>query len=460
MQKKNFIIVGDITDGLILDKDGNPFQPFKVFVNHAIEKDLATNTVKIYAEHVLRFLNYIYRAMELATTPLSRYELRQLIYSYTSYLVHAGDSPNEIARTIALENNRTKKLQISSIAPIDNAITYFIQLGELMQDEDGADQVIPLLDAIRSRRSAAERSKIKNNSMLAGVLRGDLSNKERVQYGFSALQTGGKKSRKSKKYITRSIALEQIAVVVDAAPNLRDKTFYALLAASGCRSHEALQVRLEDIDISTKEVFLRPPSTPDRNNLGLTIKEQEQLSWKGRATETTFLIEPFKSMFFNCLTRYIKEERVSTCGHTFLFQNKNTLRPHFCSDRSSRIKQFKAALKHAGIIDTQFLSPHSLRHSYGYYTLNYIPVGDGVFGLPLAYVQELMGHSSIESTKIYSKRDEDITKEMVDYANSLMFGVNTLSSEQIRIKFYESKLRLYQGELEKLYLAEGMTANV
>lgn len=460
MPQKHFIVVGDITDGLILDKEGRPFQPFKAFVEHAIDRDLATNTVKVYAEHVFRFLNYLYRAMELTTSQIDKHELRKTIYSYTSYLLHGADSPNDIARQIAIENNRTNKLQVSSIAPIDNAITYFIQLGELSQSEDESQDIPPLLQAFTSQISAKEKSKIKQNSMIAGVLRGGLSNKERVKYGIATLQTGGKKAKQNKRYITRSIDLEKIADVIESASNLRDKALYALLAASGCRTHEALQVRLEDIDISAKTVVLRPPLLSDRGSLGLTIKEQQQLSWKGRDTESTFLIEPFKSMFFNYLTRYIREERVSTCGHTFLFQNKNTLRPHFCSDRSSRIKQFKTALKRAGFTDTSYLSPHSLRHSYGFYTLNYIPVAEGVFGLPLAYVQELMGHSSIESTKIYSRRDEEITQEMVAYANNIMFGGESLSPEQVQIRFYENKLNALESKLQKLYQLEGHSAHV
>ncbi|NRQ44245.1 hypothetical protein HRH59_17010 [Rheinheimera sp. YQF-2] len=218
MPKKHFIIVGDITDGLIIDKDGQPSQAFNAFVEHAIQKDLATNTVKAYAEHVYRFLNYIYRAIEITTAIVDKHYLRQIIYSYSSYLIHGVDSPNELARKIATENKRTKKLQVSSIGPIDNAITYFIRLGELIQSEEGPYAISPLLEAISSPRSLAEKSKMKANSMLAGVLRGGLSDIERVKYGISTLQIGGKKAKQSKKYITRSVDLEVIADVIEASP--------------------------------------------------------------------------------------------------------------------------------------------------------------------------------------------------------------------------------------------------
>ncbi|WP_370259818.1 tyrosine-type recombinase/integrase [Idiomarina sp.] len=460
MPKKCFIVVGDIIDGIIIDKNGNPFPPFRLFVEHALRKGLATNTVKVYAEHVLRFLNYYFRALELTVHPIDRSQLRHIVHSYSSYLLHATDSPNEIASVIAKENQRTAKLQVSSLGVIDNAISYFIRLGELLQEEKYYTEIAPLFDAFISPRTAAEMSKIQENSVMAGVIRGGLSNKERVKYGVTMLQNAGKKGAKPKKYITRSIELDLIGDVIDSASNLRDKTYYSLLAASGCRSHEALQVRLEDINIGEKEVMLRSPFVSDMNQLGLTIKEQQQLSWKGRQTETTFLIEPFKSMFFNYLRQYIKEKRISTCGHTFILQNERTFRPYFCSDRSTRIKRFKSALTRAGILDTSYLSPHSLRHSYGFYTLNYIPISDGVFGLPLPYVQQLMGHSSISSTKIYSKVDENLVKEHVNYANNLMFGESSINVNDIRIKFYENKLKEIKNQLEKFYQLEDREVNV
>ena len=115
MPKKHFITVGDITNGIIIDKDGEPFPHFKTFVDHTIARKFSYNTVKVYAEHVFRFLNYFYRASELTTSPLNKHQLRLIIQSYSSYLLHGMDSDNEIAQKIAKENNRQNKTKISSL---------------------------------------------------------------------------------------------------------------------------------------------------------------------------------------------------------------------------------------------------------------------------------------------------------------------------------------------------------
>lgn len=460
MPKKHFIIVGDITNGIIIDKDGELFPHFKTFVDHTIARKFSYNTVKVYAEHVFRFLNYFYRASELTTSPLNKHQLRLIIHSYSSYLLHGIDSDNEIAQKIAKENNRQNKTKISSLGPIDNAISYFIRLGELEHSEDAEQDIPPLFKTIKVTRSKAEKANILENSVLAGVLRGGLTSSERISYGISSFAVRGRRSKQPRSYTKRSIELAKIGKVIDSASNLRDKTLYALLAASGCRTHEALQVRIEDIDINAKEVFLKSPFEVDRNLLGLTPAEEKLLCWKGRSTPTTFLIEPFKSMFFKYLKQYVKEERISTCGHTFVFQNYTNFRPHFCSDRSSRIKQFKATLKRAGIEDTSDLGPHSLRHSYGFYALNYLPVSDKVFGLPLAYVQTLMGHASISSTKIYAIHDEEITKEIVNQANQQMFNGSPIDTFETLIKFYQNKISDIREQLKAYYLSEGKRFDV
>ncbi len=52
-------------------------------------------------------------------------------------------------------------------------------------------------------------------------------------------------------------------------------------------------------------------------------------------------------------------------------------------------------------------SPHSLRHMYGVYLLNYIPINAEAneYGLPLIDVCHFMGHKNLESTKVYARRD-------------------------------------------------------
>lgn len=415
-----------------------------------ISRGYALNTIKSYADKSFSFLNYVSRAIELTQPPISKSDLRLIILNYTGYLLHGIDAPDPVANQIAVENNKVKKTQLSSLAPIDHAISYFIKLGELEQHEQ-TGETTQLFEAVKHEITTSEKKNIKKNSMIAGVIKGGLTSKERVAYGLIITKKSQKKNR---IYTTQSIEFSRIQNLIASASNLRDKTFYAFLGASGARSHEGLQLRLTDIDAANKEVYLRDPSNANRNTLGLTLEEERKLAWKGRNTETTFLIEPFKSMFFSYLSDYLKNERVSTCGHPFIFLNYKTLRPFFCSDRSSRIKQFKTAAKRSGIIDTTCISPHSLRHSYGSYTLNYLPLPNNQFGLPIEYVKILMGHSSLESTEIYAKHDEDIMKAQISYANELLFNANEIDLKMISLKYQESQLEKVKAEIERLRYQE------
>jgi len=76
------------------------------------------------------------------------------------------------------------------------------------------------------------------------------------------------------------------------------------------------------------------------------------------------------------------------------------------SDRSLR-RIIDRVVKKAGILKE--LSPHSLRHSFGAYMVHK--------GMNLHYLQELMGHSSMESTKLY-----------LDYPKEQVFGDQLVNS--------------------------------
>jgi integrase/recombinase XerD len=201
---------------------------------------------------------------------------------------------------------------------------------------------------------------------------------------------------------------------------------YSLFAASGCRGHEGRQLLFEDVDVTLGEVVLVSP-TARRNHpsyLHLTPNERDQLSWKGRTTKETLLIEPFASSFFDNLELYLRHEYVPHGLHQFVFQQsqgESLGRPYFLSDASSRWNIFKRAAARAGI-ECELAGGHPVRHAYATYTLNYFPRMNGEYGLPLAYVQQLMGHASQRYTAVYAQRDKDLLHEELQYANAMVFG--------------------------------------
>ncbi|BBC40848.1 tyrosine recombinase XerC [Photobacterium damselae subsp. piscicida] len=269
----------------------------------------------------------------------------------------------------------------------------------------------------------------------------------------SSLKTLTKEKIKKSFPIDKSVQFFSNYDITSASKfsKVRDFLLYTLLAATGVRTSEALQVTVDDINWDEKTIDIISPN--DRNNTGLTQKESEALCDKGRATSLTFMIQPFAHIFWSILKVYMEHHYKSNVSHRFLFQKANG-RPFFCSCRSSRsktlksyIKKFDPTLKHLG--------HHSFRHTYAFYALNYFPIVDengnptDRQGLPMAYVKLLMGHQNISSTEVYAKQDVDLIEFMLSAANSYIRDHN-VSLKDLAIQYYDRQLKRIEVEKENL----------
>jgi len=439
----NFTIPQSIHNDTLLNRSGAEYLPFTIFINYLIDRGYAESTIELYGGAVIRFLNYLSRYLELLDEPLTSKVLRKIMDSYAYYLLRGQSSSNKKIKQIAQDLKREKNSEWSSLAVIDQAITQFILVNEIEKMDILAISDSQFLNVNTRVKSNAELNKVTLNAAMVGFIRGGMKKTKRTTVSVLNLK---KPKKKSKIFITKTIEFNQISKLIECASSYRDKAFYALLAASGSRGHESLQIRLTDIDFDKREVRLVSPYNVKRSELNLTPKEESLLAWKGRDTTSTFLIEPFKTIFFENLELYLKNERFSLCNHPFVFTNSKNNRPYFASDRSSRIKMFKNAAQKSGIEDIEGISPHSLRHTYATYVLNWLPLKDNQFGLPLVYVQKLMGHSSILSTEIYAKIDEELVKAHVANANEQLFN-NILDFNQIKLKYHRNEIEKLEKKL-------------
>lgn len=55
-------------------------------------------------------------------------------------------------------------------------------------------------------------------------------------------------------------------------------------------------------------------------------------------------------------------------------------------------------------------SPHSLRHMYISYLVNYFPCQNGNYGLPIHKVQKIVGHTNLKSTEVYIHTNIELNK--------------------------------------------------
>lgn len=150
---------------------------------------------------------------------------------------------------------------------------------------------------------------------------------------------------------------------------LRDRTIFELLYVTGMRRGELVNLTVEDVDFSLDEVFIREA--------------------KGRKDR----IVPLGEICKKFLQKWIKTARNwfsmgKDTGVLFLSFRGNKLAPS--TIRCILTKR----LKKSGI-NKKGISPHSFRHSCATHLL--------LNGADIRYVQELLGHESIETTALYTR---------------------------------------------------------
>ena len=162
--------------------------------------------------------------------------------------------------------------------------------------------------------------------------------------------------------------IESLRRVMDTEKcnGLRDRLILELLYSSGMTSQELLSLGENVFNLERREVLVS----------------------SGKTMRTVYFSERAGEYF----KRYVeakKEKYKERYNPDILFVNGSASR---ISDRSLRRLIDRYAVK-AGI--EREISPYSFRHTFGAYMLSH--------GMNINYLKELMGHSNIETTKIYQE---------------------------------------------------------
>ena len=167
-------------------------------------------------------------------------------------------------------------------------------------------------------------------------------------------------------------------IKLDTPFDYRNKAMLELMYSSGVRVSELINLELSDIDLNNNYVRCFGKGSKERivpigeyssKYLSIYINEYRDSMKKGYYTEKIFLNNHGKEMtrqgFFKIIKRIAKDKDI----------NKN-------------------------------ITPHMLRHSFATHLLNN--------GADLRTIQEMLGHSSISTTQIYTNVTNDILKENYD----------------------------------------------
>ncbi len=162
------------------------------------------------------------------------------------------------------------------------------------------------------------------------------------------------------KYLPIVLSKEEVIDIFRATRNLKHRTLLILIYSSGLRIGEALSLKLQDIDVDRRQIYVR--------------------NGKGRKDRHVVMAESFIPLLYNYLTTYKPEDLFieGKDGNEYSASSVRSVLKLSCS--RAKIK------KH--------VTPHTLRHSYATHMLEN--------GIDLRHIQALLGHSRPETTMIYT----------------------------------------------------------
>ena len=169
-----------------------------------------------------------------------------------------------------------------------------------------------------------------------------------------------KRPRKDKN-LPVVLATDEVKKIIDAVDNLKHKTMLMLIYSAGLRVGEAAVMRIADIDTGRGLIHVRRA--------------------KGRKDRTTLLSRRFAEILAQYLERYQPRQ--------WLFEGQDGT-GHITVRTIQAV--FSKACEKAGI--TKDATVHTLRHSFATHLLEQ--------GTDIRYIQELLGHSSPNTTMIYT----------------------------------------------------------
>ena len=155
----------------------------------------------------------------------------------------------------------------------------------------------------------------------------------------------------------------------------RDRTILEFLYSSGVRSEELLSIRDRDIDLKNREALV---------------------TGKGSKERVVFFSYEAQSSLLD----YLPLKKTKFPEATFSFVNR------FGTKLSSRFLR-KLVNKYASLAGIEKeVTPHTFRHSFATLLMDQ--------GVSLKIIQELLGHSSISSTQIYTHISREELKRSYD----------------------------------------------
>jgi integrase/recombinase XerD len=213
---------------------------------------------------------------------------------------------------------------------------------------------------------------------------------------------------------------DAIRVILEQPPKtkigIRDRFFMIFLYGTGARVSEALNVRLKDLEMSTKDPFVR-------------------ILGKGNKPRCV----PLLDITVENLDYYLSVYHPSRLPDDYLFYTiiKGTKDCMSVANAERFIKKYGEAARKACSEVPENVYPHLFRHSFGAHLYR--------MGFPLPVIAKLLDHESLETTEIYAHTDTEMINAAFREMEESLQSHNPLQSKEKKWKHADEET------LAKLY---------
>lgn len=183
-----------------------------------------------------------------------------------------------------------------------------------------------------------------------------------------------KKSKSLPKVLTR----DEIKKLFENTHFGRNRLMLQFMYGSGCRVSEVTKIKVEDLNLKERTATIRA----------------------GKGNKDRIII--LSKEWIHGIKKYLAKKKIQS---EFVFSKKNG-KP-ITTDTIQRIVRESAV--NAGI--NKHVTPHCLRHSYATHLLE--------AGTNIRYIQTLLGHSSLNTTQIYTSVANDQLKKVISPLDKL-----------------------------------------
>jgi site-specific recombinase XerD len=163
---------------------------------------------------------------------------------------------------------------------------------------------------------------------------------------------------KKHKILPKILSKEDIQKIINLNTNLKHRLIIKILYSSGLRLQELIDLKRNDIDFDRNLIFVK--------------------SGKGKKDRFTLLSQELKLD----LLKYYSSFNFKT---DYVFEGRN---------KKYSKKSVQKILEYSGKKIDKRITPHMLRHSFATHLLE--------SGVDIRYIQELLGHSNVKTTEIYT----------------------------------------------------------